>query len=389
MSKEDEYAAVYALTNLGQPSSSSPVLVSQFPHPSIHFPPYNLSKGIIGTPCSGGVVRVSISQQVDSAMADADTDDEPESVDPNTNTKFPLKLFDILDSQKYSDMIQWLPQGTGFFFVNKKRFEAVVLPLFFQKRTKFTSFTRRLIRWGFTRVARGSFLGSYFHALFQQGNRSLCVELCSRLRNKKVIMRQEPFIIGGEHHNKMGPNDSHTFHHRNLGLNRMGYPIREPSLSMSSSSTASSIDNPNMNNNKPDSSVHQDPNAFIYAYYAHKKGQNFKKIVMLRLLEQKRQQLILQNQYMQMANAQNQQLLLAILGKPTTATRTSDIRGYSHPAMTTNGPAMNAPAALTTNSTITTASSTTAQQQPIIPTHAQRPNDPSPNHKSIYGAYAA
>lgn len=65
-----------------------------------------------------------------------------------------IQLMDILSNEEDSDTISWLPHGRSFIIYKKKKFAANVLPKFF-KATKFTSFTRKLNRWGFTRVTRG------------------------------------------------------------------------------------------------------------------------------------------------------------------------------------------------------------------------------------------
>lgn len=300
--EEDEYDAVYALTNLGH--------------------------------------GFSVSHE--SAATDAltnDEDSEPESIEVNEpNTKFPLKLFDILDSQKHSDMIQWLPQGNGFFFVDKKRFEAEVLPLFFKKRTKFTSFTRRLIRWGFTRVARGTFLGSYFHSLFQQGKRSLCVELCKRLRNKKAK------------------------HSLNKKEDEPDRKVDSKERCSSSETNESTVDRKVSQTNELASfrPICHDKDSLMYLYYAHNKGQEVKKLIMLRLLEHKRQQLMLQNQYMQMIHVHKQQRLLTLLSKTS-----ADLSRQPKPA------------AAVQNNTL-----------PVFPGTHHTVGDVN-NIGSIYGAYAA
>jgi len=237
--QEDEYAAVFALTNLGG----------------------------------------------------SDGSEELESVDvcEPSNSKFPLKLYDIMDNSKYHDIVHWLPQGKGFYFVDKKRFEIEVLPLFFKKRTKFTSFTRRLIRWGFTRVARGNLIGSYFHAKFQQEKRSLCIELCNGLRNKKIQLKRS-----------CSKDDTSD-------------------LSTCTSEHPAHTDHPA----PPVRRAPQDKHALMYAYYAHK-DQELKRLFFLRMLEHKRQRLMLQehienvqNQYMHIANVQNQRRLLAFMSAST------------------------------------------------------------------------
>lgn len=75
---------------------------------------------------------------------------------------FPQKLMAVLETDQLSDIITWLPHGKGFIILQKKKFASDIMPLYF-KHSKFTSFTRKLNRWGFTRVPRGPETGAYYH----------------------------------------------------------------------------------------------------------------------------------------------------------------------------------------------------------------------------------
>ena len=75
---------------------------------------------------------------------------------------FPQKLMSVLDNDELQDIITWLPHGRAFIILQKKKFASDVMPVYF-KHSKFTSFTRKLNRWGFTRVPRGPETGSYYH----------------------------------------------------------------------------------------------------------------------------------------------------------------------------------------------------------------------------------
>lgn len=44
-------------------------------------------------------------------------------------------------------------------------------------KQKYTSFTRKLNRWGFTRVTRGPETGAYYHKFFQRGDTRLCMQM--------------------------------------------------------------------------------------------------------------------------------------------------------------------------------------------------------------------
>ena len=90
---------------------------------------------------------------------------------------------EVLTNDEDSDTISWLPHGRSFIIYKKKKFASQVLVKYF-KATKFTSFTRKLNRWGFTRVTRGPEMGSYFHKLFLRDNPELCLRMNSLTSSK-------------------------------------------------------------------------------------------------------------------------------------------------------------------------------------------------------------
>jgi len=115
---------------------------------------------------------------------DDDDDDGPPSrrgrggnSEEDVPMTFPQRLMELLDNERHSDVVAWLPHGKGFIIYQKKRFANEVLPRYF-KQAKFTSFTRKLNRWGFQRVSRGAETGAYFHQYFQRGNPRLCMQMC-------------------------------------------------------------------------------------------------------------------------------------------------------------------------------------------------------------------
>jgi len=100
----------------------------------------------------------------------------------NGKAFFPMKLFDIVSDEKTDDIIKWLPGGKSFIIVDKKRFAQEVLPKHFQQ-SQFTSFTRKLSRWKFTRVPRGPFIGAYYNKLFLKDHRTLCWHMRCKSEN--------------------------------------------------------------------------------------------------------------------------------------------------------------------------------------------------------------
>jgi HSF-type DNA-binding len=90
---------------------------------------------------------------------------------------------DILSNDAYEPIVSWLPSGQGFLIHKKKAFATEVLPKHF-KAAKFTSFTRKLNRWGFNRAPRGPETGAYFHKLFLRDKPELCLQMTSNSGNK-------------------------------------------------------------------------------------------------------------------------------------------------------------------------------------------------------------
>mmetsp|Transcript_30479 Transcript_30479/g.43222 ORF Transcript_30479/g.43222 Transcript_30479/m.43222 type:complete len:432 (+) Transcript_30479:262-1557(+) len=87
-------------------------------------------------------------------------------------TPFPIKLLKVLATAEYSDVITWMPHGKSFMICQPKVFVLDILPTHF-KQAKYSSFTRKLHRWGFQRHLRGNEAGAYFHNLFQRGRLDL------------------------------------------------------------------------------------------------------------------------------------------------------------------------------------------------------------------------
>ena len=85
---------------------------------------------------------------------------------------FVLQLMKVLCQPEFADIISWLPDGKSFTIVRPKAFVADILPGHF-KQAKYSSFTRKLHRWGFQRHLRGEEAGAFFHKLFQRGRLDL------------------------------------------------------------------------------------------------------------------------------------------------------------------------------------------------------------------------
>lgn len=114
--------------------------------------------------------------------------DENHDDEFDENSKiFPQRLMEILSEPSNADAITWLPHGQAFIIKDRQKFSSQVLPKYFRK-TKYTSFTRKLNRWNFSRVNRGSEIGAYSHEFFQRGNEALCIQMyCKNDRAKFAV----------------------------------------------------------------------------------------------------------------------------------------------------------------------------------------------------------
>jgi hypothetical protein len=115
----------------------------------------------------------------------------------NSPSSFPTKMMEILSDETNCDIICWLDHGKGFMIRNKKRFAGEILPKYFNKNSKFTSFTRKLNRWSFTRVTRGPETGAYYHPHFQKDNPSMSMQMsCINSKSSQQIQPMNPIALG-------------------------------------------------------------------------------------------------------------------------------------------------------------------------------------------------
>jgi hypothetical protein len=131
----------------------------------------------------------------DASMDDKDCDSDEEGFEiPQRFTKsgrkravpFPLKLMKVLSTKEFREIITWMPSGKSFSIVKPKSFVADILPDHF-KSAKFSSFTRKLHRWGFMRHYRGEEAGAFYHKDFQRDRLDLVEKMtCHKAEPVKV-----------------------------------------------------------------------------------------------------------------------------------------------------------------------------------------------------------
>jgi len=93
---------------------------------------------------------------------------------------FPQKLMSILSKKEFEDIISWMPEGESFSVHNKNSLSAVLRKCNLQE-TKFDSFRRKLHRWGFKVVKKGTKdAGAYYNKFFVRDDPTLCLNMKSR-----------------------------------------------------------------------------------------------------------------------------------------------------------------------------------------------------------------
>ena len=91
--------------------------------------------------------------------------DEAEQGTPAQQIFFQSLHHMISNARGSTGCIDWLPEGNGFVITKKETFVEDVLSVYFPK-AKFSSFARRLKRWGFRRLPTIS--GAYEHSVFRR-----------------------------------------------------------------------------------------------------------------------------------------------------------------------------------------------------------------------------
>lgn len=86
----------------------------------------------------------------------------------------------VLSNEEYAEIITWMPSGKSFYILKPKAFVSTILSKHF-KTAKYSSFTRKLYRWGFVRQYRGEEAGAYFHKNFQKDR----MDLVEKMRCRK------------------------------------------------------------------------------------------------------------------------------------------------------------------------------------------------------------
>lgn len=116
----------------------------------------------------------------------------PNEKECSSNMNFPQRLMEMLSNENNSDIVTWLPHGKAFLIIKKSKFNSYILPKYFNG-TKYSSFTRKLLRYGFDRVSRGPETGAYYHRYFQRNDLDLVRKMiCMPTKDWRSVRKETP-----------------------------------------------------------------------------------------------------------------------------------------------------------------------------------------------------
>jgi hypothetical protein len=97
----------------------------------------------------------------------------------------------VLSTKEFEDIIAWMPSGKSFSILKPKAFVAQILPEHF-KSAKYSSFTRKLHRWGFMRHYRGDESGAFYHKDFEKDRMDLVEKMtCHKAEPPKAPLARK------------------------------------------------------------------------------------------------------------------------------------------------------------------------------------------------------
>ena len=130
-------------------------------------------------------------------LKNASSDTEEEA---NDKIPFPVVLHELVSDPETDYCIHWLDDDGGnndlFTISDKKRFAKEILPKLngHANKAKYTSFTRRLKRWGFHRIASGAQIGAY-------GNPNFLRDEPERVKNMRYMLQKPLSLTAAQNQN--------------------------------------------------------------------------------------------------------------------------------------------------------------------------------------------
>merc|ERR1712238_230905 len=96
---------------------------------------------------------------------------------------FPENLMNVLEDEKNNNVIDWNSNGMSFIIKNSKVFVDKVI-LQFMASCKYSSFVRKLYRWGFRQPDNAKQSQCFYNKLFQRGEKTMCKTMRCHSINK-------------------------------------------------------------------------------------------------------------------------------------------------------------------------------------------------------------
>lgn len=164
-------------------------------------------------------------------IAEEKTKRNQRTIEDYAQQSFPETLMEILSNEH--DCICWLSNNRGFIIKNKDKFANDVLPRYF-KGSKYSSFTRKVKRWGFKRLPGAAGSTVYAHDKFKRDDLVLCVQLkCSSYsRPKKSSEAQAALKTSSKRPSAESPDDICG----REGVDSRGMLLNGPCLSVATAS---------------------------------------------------------------------------------------------------------------------------------------------------------
>eukprot|EP01017_Pseudomicrothorax_dubius_P036933 TRINITY_DN5352_c0_g1_i2.p1 TRINITY_DN5352_c0_g1~~TRINITY_DN5352_c0_g1_i2.p1 ORF type:complete len:325 (-),score=62.20 TRINITY_DN5352_c0_g1_i2:108-1082(-) len=105
---------------------------------------------------------------------------------------FLLKTFDIVEQNRYPDIVAWNTEGDSIWVKDSERFSREILPNYF-KHSNYTSFVRQLNMYGFKKSKTKQNYDCFCHIFFKKGSRDLLI-LIKRRQSANACAAAQPTI---------------------------------------------------------------------------------------------------------------------------------------------------------------------------------------------------
>ena len=134
---------------------------------------------------------------------------------------FPQQLHVILNDPLLADIICWLPTGDAFVILRSDQLCSQVLPHYFSPKNslKYSSFKRKMNRWGFQQIRTGPYIGAFHHPLFKRYQQKLCLYMdCRRAGASKNCGKMTNLPTVFPDNESIGISSSHPISAGNIQL---------------------------------------------------------------------------------------------------------------------------------------------------------------------------